>query len=259
MDSGLIKNHNVWIFWTWCLLKANHKKDYKQIVGFQEVILQPGSFIFGRKKAADETGLSEQSIRTCLSFLKKSKNLTIKSTNKFSVISITNWDTYQYTKGDSNQQSNQRLTSSQPAANHKQEHLNNKTKENTPLTPQGEKVSKETIFKNYLIEKIKDTSFVQYQDSLIEFLEYRMSMPGNGKYKTTRGIDGLLTSTGELIRAGLDPVECLTKTMEEEWLKPKPKYFTQGLKKGSKNGKAKNFTGNDIRESVIPERLPDYS
>jgi len=58
IDSGLIKNHKAWIFWTYCLMKANHKKDYKQTIGFQEVLLQPGEFVFGRKKASFETGLS---------------------------------------------------------------------------------------------------------------------------------------------------------------------------------------------------------
>jgi hypothetical protein len=131
IESELIKNHNVWIFWTWCLLKANFKPNHKQVVGFQEVVLQPGQFVFGRKAAAKETGLSEQKIRTCLSFLKKCQNLTIKSTNKFSVITIINWDTYQGNGTDINQQSNQHVTSSQPASNHKQEVKNKRIKEST--------------------------------------------------------------------------------------------------------------------------------
>jgi len=97
---------------------------------------------------------------------------------------------------------------------------------NTPLTPQGEKkVSKEKEFENYLIEKINGTSFVEYQSDLISFIKYRMSLTAGSRYKTTRGIDGLLTSVGDLIRAGLDPVDCLERTMQEEWLKPKPEYF----------------------------------
>jgi len=129
LDSGLIQNHNAWILWTYCLLKSNHKKDFKKVVGFQEILLQPGQFIFGRKRAAEETGLSEQQIRTCLSFLKKCKNLTIKSTNKFSIISIINWGCYQHTENKNNQQSNQQVTSSQPASNHKQEQKNRRTEE----------------------------------------------------------------------------------------------------------------------------------
>jgi len=149
IDSGLIKNHNVWIFWTYCLMKANHEKDYKCVVGFQEVILQPGQFIFGRKKAAEETELSEQKIRTCLEFLKKYKNLTIKTTNKFSVITIVNWVTYQNKEDEINQQSNQHLTSRQPTLNHIQEPKNLRTKEDILL---GKYKKASFIPNNYLIQ-----------------------------------------------------------------------------------------------------------
>ena len=127
IESGWLKNKNAWIFWTWCLMKANHQKDFKQVVGFQEVTLQPGDFIFGLNKAAEETFLSVQNIRTCLTFLKKSQNLTIKTTNKFSIISITNWDSYQYSEDAINTQSNKRLTNNQQTTNNKQEHKNIRT------------------------------------------------------------------------------------------------------------------------------------
>ncbi len=75
--------------------------------------------------------MSEQSIRTLLDFLKTTQNLTIKTTNKFSVISITNWNTYQLNENEINQQINQPLTNKQPTTNHKQEYKNNNTKEYT--------------------------------------------------------------------------------------------------------------------------------
>jgi len=159
IDSGLIKNHNVWIFWTYCLLKANHEKDYKQVVGFQEIVLQPGQFIFGRKKAAGETGLSEQQIRTCLTFLKKYENLTIKTTNKFSIVSIINWGRYQYKENEINQQSNQHVTSSQPASNHKQEHKNiiteeeKKKKPKKKFTPPTKEETQQYFFNNGYTKK----------------------------------------------------------------------------------------------------------
>lgn len=131
IDSRLIKNHNVWIFWTWCLLKANYRKDHKQVVGFQEVVLQPGQFIFGLKKASEQTGLSLQNIRTCIKFLEKCKNLTCKSTNKFSVITIINWDTYQGNDIETNNQTNKHVTRSQQAGNNKQEYKNIRIKEST--------------------------------------------------------------------------------------------------------------------------------
>lgn len=103
MRKGWFRNHNVVIFWIYCLLKATHK-PVTVTVGFQQVPLQAGQFVFGRKKAAEETGLSEREIRTCLEFLKKAGSLTIKPTNKFSIITIVNWHIYQNTKVESDQQ-----------------------------------------------------------------------------------------------------------------------------------------------------------
>jgi hypothetical protein len=113
ITNGWLKNHNVCIFWIYCLLKAT-KDPTKVITGFQEVNLEPGQFIFGRRKASEETGLSERETRTCLDFLKKAENLTIKTTNKFSIISIVNWEPYQKTKTENDQQNDQQTTNSRP-------------------------------------------------------------------------------------------------------------------------------------------------
>ena len=75
-------------------MKASHK-EHIDTIGRQRVPIRAGQFPFGRKKAAEETGLSQQVIRTCLKKLKKYENLTIKTTNKYSIITICNWDVYQ--------------------------------------------------------------------------------------------------------------------------------------------------------------------
>jgi hypothetical protein len=94
LTNGWFRNHKLLVFWIYCLLKASHKPS-KVTAGYQVIPLEPGQFIFGRRKASAETKLSEQEIRSCLSFLKSSKNLTLKTTNKFSIISIVNWERYQ--------------------------------------------------------------------------------------------------------------------------------------------------------------------
>ena len=60
MDAGWLKNHKLWVFWSWCLMKASHK-EYDQIIGCQTVRLQPGDFVFGLKAAAQDLGMSIQS------------------------------------------------------------------------------------------------------------------------------------------------------------------------------------------------------
>ena len=122
LDSGWLKNHKLWAFWSYCLLKASYR-EYDAIVGLQVVHLLPGQFVFGLKKATLETGLSIQEIRTIIAFLIKAGNLTIKSTNKFSIITIMNWGMYQSDDSDHNNQSNKPLTN-------EQQHTNIKTLKN---------------------------------------------------------------------------------------------------------------------------------
>jgi hypothetical protein len=100
------------------------------------VELQPGQLIFGRKQAAKELELSERTIRTCLEKLKNLENLTIKATNKFSIITINNWETYQQERPverpATRPASDQQATSRRPAGDHKQEckeHKNEKKEE----------------------------------------------------------------------------------------------------------------------------------
>jgi hypothetical protein len=100
-------------------MKASYK-EFDAIVGLQVVHLMPGQFIFGRKKAAEETGLTEREIRTILDFLRKAGNLTIKTTNKFSIISIINWTIYQSEEIENDQLNDQPLTSKGPHTNIKE-------------------------------------------------------------------------------------------------------------------------------------------
>lgn len=115
LDSVVWQNPDIWRFWTWCLMKATHKPT-RQMVGFQEVDLEPGQFVFGRNMAVAETGLSERKIRTAIDSLRKRKKVTIKTTNKFSVISIVKWADYQE-EATSKTTNNRPATVQQPSTN----------------------------------------------------------------------------------------------------------------------------------------------
>lgn len=98
------------------LLKANYKETR-----YQGHVIPRGSLVVGRKELSLQTGISEQSVRTALDKLKKTGEITIKSTNKFSVINVENWGKYQDLDGESNQQNsqdfNQQSTNNQPTTN----------------------------------------------------------------------------------------------------------------------------------------------
>ncbi len=67
----------------------------RTFVGYQVVDLEPGQFVFTRRTASEELEMSEKTIRTCRDTLEKLGIISVKGANKFSVITIVNWDVYQ--------------------------------------------------------------------------------------------------------------------------------------------------------------------
>ena len=120
IENGWLQNHKLWAFWSYCLMKASHK-NHTQFVGCQQVILKPGQFVFGLNSVSKELKISPQSLRTIVKFLKNNENLTIKPTNKYSVITVCNWKSYQGNEKENQQTTNIQLTSNQHSTNNKQE------------------------------------------------------------------------------------------------------------------------------------------
>ena len=107
-NSLVFDNPDLLKVWIWCLLKATHD-DYIQMIGLQEVELEKGQFIFGRKVAANELKMSESKTYRLIKKLENMQNLNIKTNNKFSVITIENWGLYQSDDCKSEQQSEQQM------------------------------------------------------------------------------------------------------------------------------------------------------
>lgn len=116
--SPMWKNIHLWRFWEWCLLKAEYQPT-TTLVKYKEVALQPGQFIFGRRMAHKETGLSEQTVKTCVRTLSTGENpsITIETTRTHSIVTVIKWDDYQKRKAEGNPQITSEPTSPQPTAN----------------------------------------------------------------------------------------------------------------------------------------------
>lgn len=124
LDSTVWQNPNAWRLLCYCLMKATHKPT-EQLVGYQQVHLEPGDLIFGRNKASKDTKLPVKTIRSSIKFLKMSRIVAIKRASKYSIISIVNWAEYQQDYDieghQSGHQSGHQRASKGPAKGHKQE------------------------------------------------------------------------------------------------------------------------------------------
>lgn len=120
MNNGWIILHRKTTDWEWytdantarlffhLLLSANHKQGK-----WRGIIIDSGCTLTSRDKLAEELRLTVQQIRTSLNKLKSTGEITIKTTNKYSIISITNWESYQ----QNNQQYTKPATNKQPTNN----------------------------------------------------------------------------------------------------------------------------------------------
>lgn len=142
-SSFVWTNSNMLKLWILCLTKASHKES-RFIFNGQEIHVSSGQFVTGRavieKEFNEGVPLDQQVVgRTLWRWLKKFENeemLSIKSTTKYSVISIKNWDEYQ--------SSDQQVSSGRPSTvqqvstykndkNDKNEKNNNIHDESSPL------------------------------------------------------------------------------------------------------------------------------
>ena len=86
------------------ILKANYKdSEYKGQT------IKRGQLVTTLPMLSAETGISIQSIRTCLKNLELTDNLTVKVTNKYRIITVCNYASYQDCESDV-QQANQQTT-----------------------------------------------------------------------------------------------------------------------------------------------------
>lgn len=106
MEQGWIKIHRkllsnpllskpIWAWlWVVLLLKTNHKK--KQIIwNGQNIVIESGQFITGRKQLSEESGIPESTIERILSYLESEHQIGQQKTTKYRLITILNWNKYQ--------------------------------------------------------------------------------------------------------------------------------------------------------------------
>ena len=173
--SGWICMHRKLLKWEWyddinttrlfihCLLRANHKPNK-----WQGIEIPAGSFVTGRKKLSAETGLSERAIRTCLDHLKATNEITIKTTNKNSLITVANWASYQIKEEDrpaerpAKRPANSPTSDQQPTTNNNDNNDNNQQKTKRFAKPSFDDLE------NYKKEKklnLDSQAFLDYYDS----------------------------------------------------------------------------------------------
>lgn len=125
--NGFVKIHRKLIQWGWykdnvvkgvflhLILTASFKETC-----WMDTIIHKGELVTTNKRLADDLGLSVKQVRTALKKLERTGELAIKATNKYSLITVVNWEDYQcYEEENGKQKGNQKANEGQHLKNNK--------------------------------------------------------------------------------------------------------------------------------------------
>ena len=126
LDWEWFDDHNTFRLFMYLLLKTNHKN-----AKWRGVEIKCGEVLISIEKLAKSTTLSVQQVRTSLSKLKSTGEITIKTTSKYTVIELVKYGVYQINdeqdNNQNNKQDNKQITNNQQT-NNKQITTNKKEK-----------------------------------------------------------------------------------------------------------------------------------
>jgi len=124
LDSEVFASQILLKIWVWCLCKASYKDRYIPIKfgrGEKTLLIKRGQFLFGRHKAEEELFIDGSTIYKSIKRLELLGNISIKSNNQYSIITICNYNTYQdpdnYKVATKEQPSNNQVTTKEQPSN----------------------------------------------------------------------------------------------------------------------------------------------
>jgi len=198
MNNGWVSIHRKLLDWEWfddsrivhvfiyCLLKSNHTP--KKWRGVQ---VNRGQFITSVAHISGDLPISTQQVRTALKKLKSTGEITIKTTNKFTMISITNYEDYQ----DTNKQNNKQITNKQQTNNKQITTNNNDNNDNNEIKKNGSRFAPPSIqeIQNYINEKQYSVDAERFYN----FYESKNWMVGKNKMKKWKAAVANWSSTNK--------------------------------------------------------------
>ena len=129
LDSAVFQDAEVLKVWIWLLCNVSFEQH--DTICYGKVIhLKPGQIATGRKKIAQCADLNENKVYRALNTLKSLGNIEIKATNRYSIITVVNWEKYQdenVKRTANEQQTNSKTTTDEQQDNNKRtQHKNGK-------------------------------------------------------------------------------------------------------------------------------------
>jgi predicted transcriptional regulator len=94
VDSSVFEDAEVLKLWIWLLCNVAYSEHDVVFCG-KVIHINVGEIPTGSKKISQQTNMSESKVYRALNIFKKLGNIKIKSNNKYSIITVANWEKYQ--------------------------------------------------------------------------------------------------------------------------------------------------------------------
>lgn len=209
VNSSKFADPDILRLWILCLTKATHK-DTVVVIDRQEIPLSPGQFITGRYSLdqdynailAPRKKIKDTTLWSWLQRLEKWGDLDIKSTNKYSVVTVLKWSDYQETLTTEPQQTDNRLTTEL-----QQFDTNKNVKNLENLKKEKNKELKPNTFSVY-------TTNPEFLSTLESFVEFRKKIK---KPLTDRAKELLLKNLNELGSTDEEKIAILDQSILNGW------------------------------------------
>jgi phage-related minor tail protein len=265
IEKGYYKKSEIVHLWIHILLKANHKPN-EFYWNKENIKVDSGQFITGRKTLSEETGINESMIERILKILENEQQIEQQKTTKFRLITVKNWVSYQIKdlpEQQIEQQVNNKRTTDEQQVNtnkndKKEENEKNEKKEPKDIavkTPQNDFLDNLIIIfsEEYLIAKGIDY-ITQSQDkkSIARLLaSYKKKNKDSDSVKCFKDFRNLFRSACEITEDNF--LSQISISFLNSQINKYFNYIKNGKPKQSYGNKSKGF---DIdKERRIAERL----
>lgn len=208
LQWGWYKDTNTFRVFIHLLLNANwHDGEY---MGHK--ILR-GQCVFGLKKISEDLGISVRNVRTALNHLKSTNEVTIKTTNKFSIATIVKYNDYQLQPSINDNQNdkqsdiqptnNRQTTDNIQKGNKEINILNNIPPYNPP---------KEPTTVNQFIKSLDRSE--KFKSAFMDFAEMRRTIKHP---MTVRAAQMILNKLDKLSCNEQEQIDILNQSIEHSW------------------------------------------
>lgn len=253
--EGWIKVHRKLVDWEWyndinvkvvflhLLLTANHKE--KQWKG--QTILR-GQKLTSIEHLADDVGLTFQQTRTALKKLKSTHEITIKTTNKNTLITIEKFNNYQFEIDEDNKQNNKQfnnLITNNQQTNNKQITTNKNEKNDNNDNIKKRKTFEEVLAENNCSEELEIT--------VRDFIDMRKTIK---KPMTSKALELLFRNLEKLTNLEEEKIAILNQSIEHGWQTVYP-LKTNNMRNSSKSEIKEEAKQEELKEIDISGLTPE--